>query len=127
MSRACGSSSEFLTKNTTNTFIKYHFDYSWKRYLPPQSPQFFSNLRTPISGLTIHINPLDICFDLLAFQLSLGGLSSQPSIVVTPAYFKNRIHLLNTKFMTMIFDESQYLLSLLEKMLMAFFSISRSI
>jgi hypothetical protein len=42
-------------------------------------------------------------------------------------YFKNLTHLLNSKFFLAVFYKPEYLLSLLEKMLAAFFRIRSSV
>ncbi len=127
MSGISSSTSELLTCNTSKTFVSHHSGYSGAGNLPAHILQLFGDLRTSIPAFTIDIHSLYLFLYLIVFQLSAAWLSSQPGIITTTAYLKHQTHLLNTKLVAVVLNELQYWLSPLEKMLTAFFRISRSI
>ena len=69
----------------------------------------------------------DGCSQYIVFQGSFRRFSVQPRIKCASGYLEDPAHPLKSKFALMVIHEPKYLLSLLEKMLTAFFRISLSI
>ncbi|WP_170069389.1 hypothetical protein [Spirosoma pollinicola] len=74
---------------------------------------------------TMHLS--DVVDLLILIELPASNWMFTPIIIATDTYIQDFTHLLNRKFVGMFLYKSQYLPSPLEKMLTAFFSISRSI
>ena len=68
----------------------------------------------------------DGCSQYIVFQGSFRRFSVQPRIKCASGYLEDPAHPLNSKFDLMVFHEPEYLLSLKDKMLTAFFRLSHS-
>lgn len=76
--------------------------------------------------LTFRMHLSDLLLQLVLTLLSNSNGMLAPIIIATTAHIQHFTHLLNGKFISVFLYESEYFPSPLEKMLTAFFRMSRS-
>ena len=75
----------------------------------------------------LFVDQVDLSKNFLVLYSSFGGLTFQPSVISTSAYFEGIAHLLIGVYSVDFLYKLEYLPSFLEKMLTVFFRISLSI
>ncbi len=116
----------FLPDDTPDACFLHQSGHTWSRSHDPLLFQFHGNSGAAVAAITFLIDLLYPTQKFLFLNRSSSCRMFEPVIVPTCAYFENPAHLFNGVLVPVLFYKSEYRPSPLEKMLTAFFRISRS-
>ena len=125
--RRIGGYHKLLCMYSSYSTLLHQSRHTWSGHFKSPGIQFIRNPWTSVTGSALRMDPSNFRKEHAVFIMMIGGKPSLPGIKSTSAYFKYFTHHPNRKFSLMIFYELVDFLSLTEKMLTAFFKISRSI
>ena len=118
--------------------ILFIYDASYTRFLHESSyaitghlyaliTKFIDILGTAVTRLALPMHSSNVALQLVLILVPGPNRMLAPVVIAATAHFQHFTHPLNEKFAGMFLYESEYLPSVLEKMLTTFFKISRSI